>query len=513
VTHPDDTVLSFKREMGTTRTFTLGGRVFTPQDLSALVLASLKHDAEEALGCKIEEAVVTVPAYFGDVQRQATRDSGAIAGLRVERIVNEPTAAALAYGLHHRDKELRVVVLDLGGGTFDVTVLEIIEGIIEVQSSAGDVRLGGDDFDEALHEHLARRIERELGARPAPTAEVRARLLEIARSVKHRLSTGVSTRAALADIALADGTRHSAELQVTREEAEAVWADLIDRLRIPITRALSDAGRSPSDIDEVLLVGGSTRMPCVARLAAEMFSRLPRSPLPPDEAVAMGAAVQAALKARNQAVGDMVVTDVAPFTMGIAVASQFASRRIAGVFEPILERGTVIPASRVKTFYTVAPGQELINVEVFQGERSLCKDNQFLGRLEVGGLRRAPAGEIAIDVRFTYDLNGILEVEATVAETGVKRVLVLEQAPGRLTREQIEVARKQMHGLKLHPREALPNTTALARADAVYANLVGEPREYLGRAIAAFRSAIETQDENTIRRVREELIALTRELR
>jgi len=513
ITHPEQTVTSFKREMGTNTTFALGARRMSPQELSALILATLKRDAEIALGCVIEEAVVTVPAYFGDAQRQATRDAGAIAGLKVERIINEPTAAALAYGLHQRHRELKVVVLDLGGGTFDVTVLEIIEGVIEVQSSAGDTRLGGDDFDQALAELISHRIERDAGTPIADSPESRARILEAARGVKHRLSAGVTARAALPEIAMANGTFQSMELEITREDAEDAWWELIERLRVPIARALADASKTPSEIDEVLLVGGSTRMPCVSRVAAEMFSRLPLSPLPPDEAVAMGAAVQAALKSKNRAVSDLIVTDVAPFTLGIAVVTQFSGRRVTGVFAPILERGTVIPASRVKTFQTTDHNQRSIKVEIFQGERSLCKDNRLLGHIEVAALRAAPAGEIAVDVRFTYDLNGIVEVETTVLESGAKRELVLEQAPGRLTKAEIAAARKAMQRLKLHPREALPNTTALARADALYSELSGAERHFLGEGIAALRSAIEAQDEPLIKSVREELIAVTKALR
>jgi molecular chaperone HscC len=512
-THPDRTLVGFKRDMGTNKVLDLGGRKLTAQDLSALVLRELKHDAETALGFAIVEAVVTVPAYFGDLQRQATRDAGAIAGLRVERIVNEPTAAALAYGLHQKGRELRAVVLDLGGGTFDVTVIEIVEGVIEVQGSAGDVRLGGDDFDEALAERFAALVKEEHGLTVPRRSVTWARLIEAAEVAKRRLSLAEETRVALPDLVMEHGERLSVELTCTRRQAEEAWAPLIERLRVPITRALTDASLRPADVDEVLLVGGSTRMPCVARLASNVFGRLPLRSLPPDEAVAMGAAVQAALKEGAAAVDDIVVTDVAPFSMGIATSTTFGDERVHGVFTPILERGTVIPSSRERRFFTMEDDQREIRIEVFQGERSLCRDNTMLGELRVTGIPRARAGESAVDVRFTYDQNGILEVEATVVSTKQKHTLVLERSAGRLTKKEVEAARKAMARLKLHPRDALPNTTALARADALYVELTGAERAALGRHIAAFRAALEAQDEELCREARESLNNVTAALR
>jgi molecular chaperone HscC len=512
-THPERTVLAFKRDMGTSRTVTLGARSFTAVELSALILRSLREDAERALGVAVEEAVVTVPAYFGDLQRQATKDAGAIAGLRVERIINEPTAAALAYGLHQRDRELRAVVLDLGGGTFDVTLVEIVEGVIEVQGTAGDVRLGGDDFDRAFAAHLRRRISSELGVELHPGEVTTARVVDAAERAKRRLTNADRTSIALPGVETRSGGRADVELECTRKEAEEVWAPLLDRLRAPITRALSDAGVRPNAIDEVLLVGGSTRMPCITQLAAQMFGRLPLRSLPPDEAVALGAAVQAALKQGAAAVEDLVVTDVAPFSMGIATASHFGAQRVTGLFSPVLERGTVIPASRERRFSTVADGQRQLRVEVFQGERSQCRDNTSLGSFTLDGLPARPAGEVEVDVRFTYDPNGILEVEATIVGTGQRQARVFERTEGRLTAEQVLAARKAMQRLKLHPRDALPNTTALARADALFAELVGADREVLAQAIAAFRVALESQEPARYEQARATLAEITAALR
>jgi molecular chaperone HscC len=507
-THPTRTALAFKRDMGTDKVYDLGLKKMTPQELSALVLGALKKDAEAALGRAVDEAVVTVPAYFGDLQRQATRDAGAIAGIKVERIINEPTAAAMAYGLHERSRELRAVVLDLGGGTFDVTVLEIIEGVIEIQASAGDARLGGEDFDAALALRIATRIkdDQRIDLRTDPRGW--ARLKDAAESAKKRLSDAQTAGIALPEVPIGGGRTIHVQANVSREDAESEWAQLIERMRVPILRALRDARVAPEKVDEVLLVGGSTRMPCVARLAAQIFGKLPLRKLPPDEAVAMGAAVQAALKGGDKAIDDVVVTDVAPFTLGIDTSTKLGQNRVTGIFSPILERGTVIPASRVKPFSTVSDFQTEICIQVYQGEHSLCRDNQKLGEYTVKGLPAKPAGTESVDVRFTYDLNGILEVETTIHSTGAKATMVIEQTPGRLTSDQIEKARKDMARLKFHPRDALPNTTALARADALYVELQGDDRERLGHTMALFRAALEAQHEANISALREELLRL-----
>jgi len=511
-THPERTALGFKRDMGTDRVRTLERHTFSAPQLSALVLSALKRDAEAALGTKIEEAVITVPAYFGDLQRQATRDAGDLAGLKVERIINEPTAAALAYGLHHRDRELKAVVLDVGGGTFDVTILEIMEGVIEIQSSAGDARLGGDDFDATLAELLAKRFRDAYDVDVTADVRAAARVREAAEGLKRRLTEKERAGVALVDLPVGRGAR-SVETSVTREEAEEAWAPLLDRLRAPIHRALADAGLAPSKIDEVLLVGGATRMPCIARLAASTFGRLPLRALPPDEAIAMGASVQAALKEGQQAVEDVVVTDVAPFTLGIAITSEVGGHKVPGLFSPILERGTVIPASRVRRFTTIEDRQTRLKLEVFQGEHALCRDNQALGEWTVTEIPARGAGEEPIDVRFTYDLNGILEIDATIVSNGRTSTFVVERTPGRMSKKELEAARAGMKRLKIHPRETLPNRTALARADALYVELQGPARAELGQAIAAFAAALESQDGKLIDEIRGRLVSFTEDLR
>jgi molecular chaperone HscC len=504
-THPEQTALAFKRDMGTDRVYRLGPHSLTPQELSALVLGALKRDAEAALGQPVEEAVITVPAYFDDAQRQATRAAGEIAGLRVERILNEPTAASLAYGLHERSRELRAVVLDLGGGTFDVTVLEIIEGVIEIQASAGDSRLGGEDFVDVMAAAIATRIQTLHGRDPRAHPVGWARVREACEEAKRRLSHVEETRIALPQLPMADGGPLDLELPVTREEMEEAWAELLERIRTPISRTLRDARLRTDQIDEVLLVGGSTRMPCVVRLAAQIFGRLPLRSLPPDEAVVLGAAVQAALKQGDASLEDMVVTDIAPFTLGIETATLMGSQVVDGLFTPILDRGTVIPASRVKRFHTLHDFQRQIEVKVYQGEHSRCKDNRALGSYTIGPFAAERAGHEAVDVRFTYDLNGILEVETTTVSSGKVDVLVLEQTPGRMTSRQVEEARERMAGLKFHPRDSLPNATALARAEALFMELTGSQRDEVGSALSDFHAALEVQDAEAIRHCRERL--------
>ncbi|MFH1468955.1 MAG: Hsp70 family protein [Pseudomonadota bacterium] len=493
-THPDRVVRSFKREMGTDKVYTLGPHRLSPQELSAMVLRALKADAEALLGAPVVEAVVTVPAYFGGSQRAATRQAAELAGLVTERIINEPTAAAMAYGLHNLDKEQRAVVLDLGGGTFDVTVLEILEGVVEVQSSAGDARLGGEDFTETLARLAAARIAADHGHDPQQQPLGWARLLGAAEQAKRRLTEREEARLVLPRLGLAPGVERDVELTVTRDQAEACWQPLLARVREPIWRAFRDGGLDPRAMDEVLLVGGATRMPCFIREVASLCQRMPARHLPPDEAVAMGAAVQAALKRGQRAVEDLVVTDVAPFSLGIEVMQELGGHRLDGFFSPILERGTVIPASREQTFSTSEDGQTGIHIQVFEGEHSLTKDNRLLGEFHLRDLDRAPRGQ-PVRVRFTYDLNGLLEVEMTVPHQQRTETLLIERSPGQLSPEQIARARAAMARLKFHPREALPNTTALQRAEALYQELRGGPREEVGRTMSAFRLALETQDE------------------
>ncbi|HYQ29898.1 MAG TPA: Hsp70 family protein, partial [Polyangiaceae bacterium] len=437
-TAPNRTALSFKRDMGTDRRFQLGGRSFTPEELSALVLQALKQDVEAEFGRPISEAVVTVPAYFGELQRRATRTACELAGIPVERIINEPTAAALAYSLHEKQRELCAAVLDLGGGTFDITVLQIMEGVVEIQASAGDLRLGGDDFASGFVQRCQFVLKRDYGIE-ALTDAGQARLGEACELAKRRLSFEEQTRIAVPALPTASGPR-DVELSITRAEFEEACLPLLSRMTQVVERALRDANREPRQIDEVLLVGGATRMPCVVRLSSQLFARLPLRVLPPDEAVAMGAAIQVALKKGDSAVGDLVVTDIAPFTLGVASGSHRGSALVQGLFSPIIERGTVLPVSRVERFITLAANQTRLLIEVYQGEHSLCAQNQKLGQYELTGIPAGPAGTEAIDVRFTYDMNGVLDVDTTICSTGETDLFTVESVPGRLSKKAIAEA-------------------------------------------------------------------------
>ncbi|MEM7584250.1 MAG: Hsp70 family protein [Acidobacteriota bacterium] len=505
-------ITAFKRDMGSDRTYTVGGRTMTPIELSACVLRSLKEDVEAGLGQPPDEAVISVPAYFNDSQRRATHQAAELAGLQVERLINEPTAAAIAYGLHQLDKEQQVVVLDLGGGTFDVTVLEIVEEVIEIQSSAGDSRLGGEDFTTALAERFARYLSEQYGATLAPQSQGWARVLKACEKAKKKLSRAETVRIAVPRLELPGGRRDVA-LDLTRSEAEKLWQPTLERLRGPIRRALRDAELDPAEIDAVLAVGGASRMPCFSSLAEEIFGQPPASDHSVDEVVALGAALQAALKTGDEALEDLVVTDVAPFTLGVETVSMIGGQAISGLFSPILERGTVIPASRVQTYSTVDDRQTHIELKIYQGEHATCDRNLRIGSLTIEGIPPRSAGEESIEVRFTYDLNGVLEVEVTVMATGLKKDLVLEQTTGRLSTKELERARSAMASLKFHPRDALPNTTALARAEALHVELLGAPRQHLAHNIAAFRAALDSQDLERIEIARSDLNGLVASLK
>lgn len=510
LTRPGEAARFFKRDIGTERVHVLAGKKMTPVELSALVLGALKRDAEAALGHEVRAAVVTVPAYFGDAQRQATKDAAALAGLEVERILNEPTAAALAYGIHQRDREVRCVVLDLGGGTFDVTVLEIIEGVIEIASSAGDARLGGEDFTDALAALATERLKKAHPTLKLDEPVTVARVREAAEQAKRRLGSAEATQLVLTGLP-STGEPLDVSLLITRDDLATASAGLLARMRVPIERALRDAEMSAGKIDEVLLVGGATRMRMVAELASTVFGRLPLRSLPPDEAVAHGAAIQAALVAGDAAVEDLVVTDVAPFSIGVETSERLGHRWVPGIFTPILERGTVLPASRAEVLTTVVDDQEVVDLAIYQGEHAAARDNTLLGRLEVTGLPRGRAGSVRVEVRLSYDLSGILEVDVALGGKPHTQTVIQSQK-GKLDPAAFERARAALARLKVHPRETLPNRTALARADALHVELTGEPRRILVMEIASFRAALESQDVTRIDAARDRILLVIDQL-
>jgi molecular chaperone HscC len=470
----------------------MGSREVTPPEVSAIVLKSLKERAEAHFGETIEKAVVTVPAYFNDSQRQATKDAGRIAGLDVVRIVNEPTAASLAYGLQ-RIREGLVAVYDLGGGTFDISILRVKDGIFEVLATNGNTHLGGDDFDRAVVLWLLEDVRSKHGVDLARDPEAMQELRLAAEAAKIRLSA--DERTALT-IPFEGFTYHR---DITRGELERLIEKLVDSTLTPCRMALADAGLAPSDVDEVVLVGGSTRVPLVRRRVQELFGKTAHSQLNPDEVVALGAAVQAGLFAKHAGVEDLVVTDVAPFTLGVEIAKQLGHERRGGFFLPVIERNTTIPVSRVQRVGTVEPNQTGVTVKIYQGESRRVEDNLYLGEFEVTGIPRGPAGQ-DIDIRFTYDLNGVLEVEAVVVETRKAFAHVVTRYAHGLTAQQIREAVQAMAKLKTHPREEAAHRFLIKRAERVFQELALAERDVLGQLLDGFEAALNLQDAAAIAR-------------
>ena len=500
VTQPERCVGLFKRRMGSDWHAELSRRKFSPEELSSLILRSLKEDATGFFKEPVERAVITVPAYFNDQQRKATIAAGRIAGLHVERIFNEPTAAALAYGFHEARDEKILLIFDLGGGTFDVSVVELFEGTLEVRASSGESFLGGEDFTRTL---AARLLEQH--GHPFERAELQAPLLvahmvQQCERAKCSLSRQESFTLRIPD---SKGEYHdsSPEVTITRRQFEAFTQHILNRVDLPIRRVLGDANLSREDVDEVILVGGATRMPAVIDRVTQLLGKAPHRRLNPDQVVALGAAVQAGLMARAQSVEDLVVTDVAPFTLGIMVVKDFGPEKRDGYFLPIIQRNSTIPISRVERVATVSPNQTMLQVKIYQGEARRVEDNLFLGEFEVKGVPPGPPGQ-PVDIRFTYDLNGVLEVEATIVETK-KRVnhVVTHHAHG-LSAKQIADAVKQMEKLKTHPREEAVNRLLLRRAERLYQELSLEGRVILGQLLDGFEAALAMQNAEAIERHR-----------
>ncbi len=503
VLHPERCVALFKRYMGTDHAVSLGGRTFTPEELSGLVLRSLKQDAEAFFGETVTRAVITVPAYFNDRQRKATIAAGKIAGFTVERILNEPTAAAIAYGFHDSGEDKKLLVFDLGGGTFDVSVVELFEGTLEVKASSGESALGGEDFTRAVAARIleARGIGFERAEARTPNKV--SRLIQQCERAKCLLSRDESAVVRVPDD---DGEFGPASTPVTinREQLEKWVSPILARIELPIRRVMGDAKLSKDQLDEVILVGGATRMPLVVRRVAELLGKEPRQRLNPDEVVALGAAVQAGLVGKAAAVEDLVVTDVAPFTLGVAVSKEFGGDRREGYFDPVIDRNTTIPVSRVKRYATVFPNQTMIHIRVYQGESRMVEQNLLLGEFEVKGIPPGPAGQ-GVDVRFTYDLNGVLEIEATVVETKKTVTHVIAKHAKGMSDEAIKRAVREMEKLKAHPRDEEANRLLLLRAERVYKELSAELRQSLGLLLDGFEAALESRDRETMGRHREAL--------
>ncbi len=494
--HPERTTTAFKRWMGTDKLVRLGGKSFRPEELSALVLGALKRDAENHLGEPVTEAVVSVPAYFNEAQRKATKTAAELAGLKVERLLNEPTAAGLAYGLAERNEMSTFLVFDLGGGTFDVSVLEYFDGVVEVRSSAGDTRLGGEDFVQVLIRLFLNRCE-SLDDRARSRIEQNNILWRVAEQTKRDLGEHDQVTMRL----LYDGKTH--EQTITRSEYETACADLLQRLRHPIERALNDAQLNPTALSEVVLVGGASRMHMVAQMVTRLFGRLPLRHINPDETVARGAAIQAALKSRDAALDEIVLTDVMPFSLGIVISQDFGGKRIGDRFSPIIERNMPVPVSRVGNYCTVHDKQTTIRLDIRQGESPVGSENLQLGELEAA-VPPLPAGEANVDVRFTYDVNGLLDIEVTDKVTGKKIGTVIRQSENVMDESQIKAALAKLEDLKIHPRDAQDNIYLINRAKRLYEDNLGPVREQIMAWLSQFETILESQDERRIRKAQKE---------
>ena len=423
-----NTISSIKRHMGdASYKVEIEGKQYTPQEISAMILQYLKGYAEEYLGEKVEKAVITVPAYFNDAQRQATKDAGRIAGLEVERIVNEPTAAALAYGLDKVDHEEKILVFDLGGGTFDVSILELGDGVFDVLSTAGDNHLGGDDFDNKIIEFLVAEFKRDNGIDLSQDKMAMQRLKDAAEKAKKDLSGVTSTQISLPFITAGEAGPLHLEVTLTRAKFDQLTLDLVERTKEPVRRALSDAGLSASEIDQVILVGGSTRIPAVVEAVRKETGKEPNKSVNPDEVVAMGAAIQGGVISGD--VKDIVLLDVTPLSLGIET--------MGGVFTKLIDRNTTIPTSKSQVFSTAADNQPAVDVHVLQGERPMAADNKTLGRFQLTDIPPAPRNVPQIEVTFDIDKNGIVNVRAKDLGTGKEQTITIKSSSG-LTDEEIE---------------------------------------------------------------------------
>ncbi len=500
--YPSSVAQTFKRSMGTERTYNLSGHLFKPEELSSMVLRALKEDAEAFLGEEVTEAVISVPAYFDDKRRKATKRAGELAGLKVERMISEPTAAAVAYGLYDKNQDTRFLVFDLGGGTFDVSVLELYHNILEVRAVAGDNYLGGEDFTQEMAKLFLQKVNLQLSDL---SEKDQVRLTRAAEKAKRAISDEANVTMSFLY------REETKEAVISAKEYEEACRDLLAKIREPVKKSLSDAGLKLSEIDEVLLIGGATRLSIVRDFLIRLFRKFPDTKLNPDETVALGAAVQAAMKERREEVKEVILTDVCSFTLGTEVVVEYDEDKYeSGRFCPIIERNTVIPASHTERLYTVRDNQSSVRVRVLQGESRYARNNLYLGELEIE-VPPGPKGSQSVDVTYTYDINSLLEVEVKVVSTGIGKKMIIKGDSNQMTDEEIQKRMEELAYLKIQPRDYEENRLVLLRAERMYEESLGERRQKLDHYITAFDAALKRGDHDAIREAREELSALLEE--
>ncbi|MBO5088296.1 MAG: molecular chaperone HscC [Lachnospiraceae bacterium] len=494
--YPKSSAAVFKRSMGSEKEYELSGKKFLPEELSALILRALKEDAEYYLQEEVTEAVISVPAYFNDERRKATKRAGELAGLKVERIISEPTAAAIAYGLYENRENGKFLVFDLGGGTFDVSILELYDSIIEVRAVAGDNFLGGEDFTKVIEDIFFEKnpdINREILSQKE--------LKHITKQAENCKLEFNGERYSTMSCKLGEETY---EMRLSIDEYEAKCDELLDKIRQPIKRSLSDANVRLKDINRVVLVGGATKLSFIRKFVGKLFHNLPDTSINPDEAVALGAAVQGAMKERKDSIKEVILTDVCPFTLGTEIVIEKENGRFEdGHFCPIIERNTTIPASRTERLYTVHDNQTQIRCKVLQGESRFASNNVSLGEIRVR-VPKGEAGKEAVDVTYTYDVNSILEVEIKVISTGEITKQIIKTNATDMTDEEVKERMEALAYLKIHPREKEENKLLLLRGERLYEESIGDERMYIEYALRAFEKALDTRDDSVIEGARRE---------